>query len=86
MKDHIVDSKLYFKNNTTLKNAAKRSSVSQHLLENKHCGINYDASAFTVLHQGNNANHLKVLEAIFIILLEPELCKQQEFDYTTSLI
>ena len=36
---------------------------------------NYDAKSFNVLHKCNNAHQLKVMEAIFIILLEPELCK-----------
>ena len=75
-----------YTNNIKLVRAARKSSVAQHLLENKECGKSFDWSSFTILHKCRSLFQLKVMEAITITTLKPVLCKQCEFDFTTVLI
>ena len=67
-------------------NATKRSSVAEHLVNNKECAKNYDSSRFKVLHQCQNAMDLIKMEAISIYLEKPVLYKQKEFDFKVSLV
>ena len=73
---------------TTLNNAAKRSSIAEHLLRNKSCGLNViDRNLhFRILRKCNSLFELHVLESVLIATKNPSLCKQQEFDFVTSLI
>ena len=66
-------------------NAAKRSSIAEHLINNTDCANNYLLSRFEVMSHCNNVVDLVRLEAISIFLKKPELCKQKEFDYKVSL-
>ena len=66
-------------------NATKRSSVAEHLVNNRECAKKYDLSRFKMLHQCNSVNDLIKMEAISIYLEKPVLCKQNEFDYKVSL-
>ena len=66
-------------------NATKRSSVAEHLVNNKECAENYDLSRFEILHQCHNVMDLIKMEVISTYLEKPVLCKQKEFDYKVSL-
>ena len=68
------------------KNAAKRSSVAEHLINNRDCARKYEISKFRIIHHCNSVFELVKLEAISIFLEKPELCKQKEFDYKVSLL
>ena len=66
-------------------NAAKRSSVCQHLASNLECLKNYDAKRFRPIAQARNSFHLSVLEAVIISQDQPDICKQKDFTYRTLL-
>ena len=50
------------------------------------CGKTYSIDNFKILRQCNTNFQLTVCEAVMILTLEPTLCIQQKFDFTTSLI
>ena len=66
-------------------NATKRSSVAEHLVNNRECANKYDLSRFKIIHQFNNVTDLIKMKAISIFLVKPVLCKQKEFDFKVSL-
>ena len=66
-------------------NAAKRSAISEHLINNVNCAKTYNISMFSCMKQCANKYDLIKMEAILIHLHRPELCKQKEFDYTVAL-
>ena len=70
---------------TATKNAAKRSLVAEHLVNNKECAKKYDLSRFKIIHQSNDLTDLIKIEAIWIYLEKPVLCKQKDFEYKVSL-
>ena len=61
------------------------SAIGQHLLNNKKCAAHYDDNQFSILAKGRTLFHLSTLEATFIKMLKPELCRQKEFVYTLKL-
>ena len=72
---------------STLINASSKSSIAKHLLENHAtCGRNYSDDQFKILRSCTSNFQLTVNEAICILTLQPTLCVQREFDYTTVLI
>ena len=76
-----------YKNSKTLTNAAKKSSIAKHLLENKDsCGKNYNNSMFKIIRSCRTLYQLRVTEAVLISTFEPNLCIQQDFDYATVLV
>ena len=58
-------------------NATKRSSVAEHLVNNRECAKKYDFPRFKIIHQCNNVTDLIKMEAISIYLEKPVLCKQK---------
>ena len=70
---------------TATKNVIKRSSVAEHLVNNRECAKEYDLSRFKIIHHCKNMTDLIKLEAISIYLEKPVLCKQKEFEYKVSL-
>ena len=73
--------------NTTLVNASLRLSVVKHLLQNPEtCVREYNNDRFKILRSCRSDFQLKVYEAVMILTLEPTLCIQREFDFTTALI
>ena len=66
-------------------NAIKRSSISEHLVKNSVCGNNYREMRFKILRSCTYNFDLIKVEAIYIHLNKPKLCKQKEFDYSLSL-
>ena len=59
--------------------------MGQHLAENPDCGRSYDDDCFSVIGKGRSPYHLKVLEAVTINKLKPDLCRQKKFVYHTVL-
>jgi len=66
-------------------NASRKSSIAEHLVNYPNCGKNYEDVRFKIVQQCSNVYDLSKLEAIFIYLNKPELCKQEEFDYVVAL-
>ena len=66
-------------------NHTSTSAIGQHLLNNKKCASYYDDNQFSILAKGRTLFHLSTLEATFIKMLKPELCRQKEFVYTLKL-
>ena len=58
------------------------SAIGQHLLDNEQCPANYNDKRFKILAVARNSFHLCLLEATFIKIKHPVLCKQKEFVYT----
>ena len=61
------------------------SAIGQHLLNNEKCASYHDDNQFSILAKKRTLFHLSTLEAIFIKMLKPELCRQKEFVYTLKL-
>ena len=62
---------------TATKNAAKRSSVAENLINNRDCARKYEVSRLKIVHHCNSFFDPVKLEAISIFLKKPELCKQK---------
>ena len=56
-------------------NASRKSSIAEHLVNYPNCGKNYEDVRFKIVQQCSNVYDLLKLEAIFIHLNKPELCK-----------
>ena len=70
---------------TSTKNAVKRSSVAEHLVNSRDCAKKYDLSRFKIIHHCNNVFDLIKMETISKYSETPVLCKQKEFDCKVSL-
>ena len=68
-----------------VKNASKRSSICQHLYENRECMLKYSIDRFKPVARARNISHLNVLESIYITVNNPEICKQTEYVYRALL-
>ena len=55
------------------------SAIACHLAANKECCLTYDDSDFRVLARCRSKHHLNILEAMYIHVLKPVLCKQKSF-------
>ena len=83
MREHIKNSPKT--TNIATLNAINRSSIAEHLIKNPICGKNFNDSSFKILRSSTNNFDLIKIEAIYIHLNKPKLCKQKEFDYSVSL-
>ena len=52
------------------------SAICEHLNAINSCAVNYNDECFGVLHRARTKQHLVVLEALYILLDKPTLCKQ----------
>ena len=52
------------------------SAIGEHLLTINSCRTSYEDDCFSVLHRARDKFHLKVLEAIYISMNRPSLCRQ----------
>ena len=91
MKEHVpkcvkefIEGKTNIKS-AALMNATRKSSIAEHLVKYPNCGKNYEDVRFKIVQQCSSVYDLLKLEAIFIYLNKPELCKQKEFDYVVAL-
>ena len=66
-------------------NAINTSSISEYLIKNLICGKSYYETKFKLLRRCNNVFDIIKIEAIYIHLNKPKLCKQKNFDYSLSL-
>ena len=76
------------KRNTTIRAVIPKyldSAIGQHLVENPNCGRSYTDDCFSVITKARTEYHLKVLEAVIINALKPNLCRQKQFVYHTLL-
>ena len=62
------------------------SAIGQHLLQTETCANNFNTNQFSILAKARTQFHLSTLEATFIRILKPELCRQKEFVYSLQLI
>ena len=67
------------------KHLSPSSAIGLHLLENPTCVKNFKEDSFKILARARSEFHLKILEAVFIRLKTPDLCRQKKFVYTTLL-
>ena len=58
------------------------SAIGQHLLENDQCAVNYKDDQFSILDTTRSPFYLSLVEASYIKVRRPNLCKQKEFVYT----
>ena len=56
-----------------------QSAIACHLASNTDCCENYSDSDFKILAHGRTKCHLDVLEAMYIHVLDPVLCRQKRF-------
>ena len=66
-------------------NAIKRSSVSEHLVENPVCENGYSEMRFKMLRCCTNIYDLEKIEAIYSHSNKPKLYKQKELDCSLYL-
>ena len=81
IKEHVPK---YVINNTRL-SSTPQSAIGRHLRENDQCRVNFNNSRFEILCYGRSPFHLGVLEALCIKDLNPILCVQKKFVYSTIL-
>ena len=55
---------------------AMDSTIGEHLLTINNCRTSYENDYFSVLHRARDKFHLKFLEAIYISMNRPSLCRQ----------
>ena len=61
-----------------------QSAIACHLAANEDCRKSFRESAFSILCRCRSKHHQDVLEAMFIHVLRPKLCKQKSF--VTNLV
>ena len=61
-----------------------QSAIACHLAANEDCRKSFRESAFSILCRCRSKHHQDVLEAMFIHVLQPKLCKQKSF--VTNLV
>ena len=60
-------------------------SAIGHLLTNQSCTLHYSDDSFSILSKGRSAFHLSALEATYIKISQPILCRQKEFVYALKI-
>lgn len=61
------------------------SAIGKHLLMNKSCADAYSDAKFRILQKCRSTFSLKTMEAIFIKLNDPVLCRQKQFVFQLAL-
>ena len=61
------------------------SAIGQHLLTNQSCASHYSDDRFSILSKGYSAFHLSALEATYIEVSQPILCRRKEFVYALKI-
>ena len=52
------------------------SAIGEHLLTTNSCRTSYEDDCFSVVHRARDKSHIKFLEAIYISMNRPTLCRQ----------
>ena len=60
---------------TSRHSQAMNSAIGKHLLTMNNCRTRYEDDCFSVLHRARNKSHFKFLEAIYISMNHPFLCR-----------
>ena len=68
-----------------MENINRSSAIGQHLITNPKIFDSYKVDNFKIKSVARNEFHLKSLEAIYILSLNPDLCKQKKFVCSTIL-
>ena len=58
------------------------SVIGQHLIYNPKCFESYKVDNFKIISIACKEFHMKTLEAIYILRLKPDLCKQKKLVYS----
>ena len=66
-------------------NASKRSAIAEHLVNNSNFAKNYNLNRLRIIKNCFSISYLIKIKAICILIRNPKLCKQKDFDYTVSL-
>ena len=64
---------------TLRSNRTNLSAIGEHILSHQVYEAEFDPAKFKVLCKARNKVILDILEPLFIVKLQPELCKQLEF-------
>ena len=62
------------------------SAIGLHLIQNPGCASHYHIDQFFILAKASTIFHLGTLEATFIKMLKPTLCRQKEFVYSLQIL
>ena len=63
-------------------NTIKRSAIAEHLVNNQSCAENFNLEKLQIIKSCCNVFDLVKMEAICILYRKPNLCRQEEFDYS----
>ena len=61
------------------------SAIAWNLVANPVYADQYNADMFMILSRGQSVSHLRMLEATFILSMDPVLCRQKEFVHSLIL-
>ena len=61
------------------------SAIGLHLMQNPECATQYSNDQFSILAKARSMFHLSVLEATYIKIRKPILCRQKEFVYSLQI-
>ena len=61
------------------------SVIGLHLMQNPDCATKYSNKQFSILAKARSMFHLWVLEASYIKMSKPILCRQKEFAYSLRI-
>ena len=61
------------------------SAIGLHLMQNPECATQYSNDQFSILAKERSMFHLSVLEAAYIKIRKPILCRQKEFVYSLQI-
>ena len=63
----------------------EKSAIADHLINNPDCLSNYSRQRFSVIAYARSDYHLRMLEAVYITSLRPNLCLQKQFVATLQI-
>ena len=86
VKEHVPATFLIaHKRASSVSSTVPASAIAQHLAANKPCLDSYNSQQFEIICRARNTLQLRVLEALHIRLLQPELCPQKELLFKLQL-
>ena len=61
------------------------SAIGLHFMQNPECATQYSNDQFSILAKARSMFHFSVLEAAYIKISKPILCRQKEFVYSLQI-
>ena len=61
------------------------SAIGLRLMQNPECALQYSNDQFSILAKARSMFHLSILEATYIKIRKPILCRQKEFVYSLQI-